>query len=303
VIFFGPPLFVVVLLVVFGSLVFFGPLAPIVLLFVLPLLLFVGFGLSLTGRRSRRRVASPGWDAYEGEPAPPVEFAEVRRAAQDDLLALADDIRALDLDVEMPGVDPAVKRDYARALDFYERADRAFDRAQVPEDLEAVSSALEEGRFAMASAKARLEGRQLPERRLPCFFDPRHGPSVRDVEWTPPGGTPRAVPACAADAIRIEEGEEPRMRQVLVRGHPTPYWNAPAYYGPWAGGFFGGAGASLLPALLFGSVLGSGLGFGGPVLFGGDEGYETDSGSFDEGDFGGGDFGGDFGGGDFGGGD
>jgi hypothetical protein len=297
VILFGPPALVVVLLVVFGSLVLFGPFAPILLVFLLPVVLVAALALPLAGRRSRARsIASPEWEPLE--PAPrPADFAEVRRAAQDDLLALADDIRALDLDVEMPGVDPAAKDDYARALDFYERADRAFDRARVPEDLEAVSSAVEEGRFAIASAKARLEGRPPPERRPPCFFDPRHGPSVRDVEWAPPGGTPRAVPACAADAIRVEEGEEPRAREVLVRGRPTPYWDAPAYYGPWAGGFFGGVGASLLPALFFGSLLGGGLGFGGSVPFGGDEGFDVGGD-----DFGGGDFG-DFGGGDFGGGD
>ena len=32
----------------------------------------------------------------------------------------------------------------------------------------------------------------------PCFFDPRHGPSVRDVEWAPSDGAVRTVPACAS---------------------------------------------------------------------------------------------------------
>ena len=61
----------------------------------------------------------------------------------------------------------------------------------------------------MAAARAHLAGRDEPERRPPCFFDPRHGPSVADVEWQPELGEPREVPVCAADAARLEAGEEP----------------------------------------------------------------------------------------------
>src|SRR3712207_7063373 len=114
----------------------------------------------------------------------------------------------------MPNVDPRAKEDYGAAVAAYERADAAIDRARTPEDLEAVGAALEEGRYAMESAKARLAGRTPPERRPPCFFDPRHGPSVRDVEWTPEWGEPRLVPACAADALRVEEGGEPLARAI-----------------------------------------------------------------------------------------
>jgi hypothetical protein len=228
------------------------------------------------------------------------ELAQVKEVAEDDLLALGDDIRALDLEVELPGVDPHAREDYGAALDAYERASGAFGRARRPEDLEAVSAALEEGRFAMVSAKARLAGEEPPERRPPCFFDPRHGPSVRDVEWAPPGGEPRPVPACAADAIRIEEGEEPATRQLLVGGATVPYWNAGPAFGPWAGGFFGGAAGALVPVLFMDSLLDGGFGFGPAVGVDDGEGFDEIGG----GDFGGGDFGGgDFGGGDFGGGE
>jgi hypothetical protein len=148
----------------------------------------------------------------------------------------------------------------------------------------------------MASAKARLAGEEPPERRPPCFFDPRHGPSVRDVEWAPPGGELRPVPACAADALRVEEGEEPESREVLAGGRRTPYWNAGPAYGPWAGGFYGATAGALLPMLFVGSMLGSGFGWGDEGG-GGDDDFD----GFGGGDFGGG--GGDFGGGDFGGGD
>lgn len=248
---------------------FFGP--PRILLFFLLLfflfqvffyspgffLIVAGVGLVATLALGRRR-SPPLEEAPEPRALPERPFEEVRRAAQDDLLALADDIRALDIDMELPGASQQAKQDYERALGYYEQAARAFDAAKAPGDFEAVSHAVEEGRFAITSAKARLDGRQPPPRRPPCFFDPRHGPSVRDVEWAPPFGTPRRVPACAADAIRIEEGEEPAARQVLAHGRRVPYWDAPAYYGPWAGGFFGGGGG-ILPALLVGSALAAGF--------------------------------------------
>jgi hypothetical protein len=234
--------------------------------------------LGLNGRRRRREQQA--------------ELAEVKETAWDDLVALGDDIRALELDVDMPSADARAKDDYGRAVASYQSAERAYEAARRPADLEAVTSALEEGRYAITSAKARLEGREPPERRPPCFFDPRHGPSAREVEWAPPEGSPRTIPACAADAVRIEEGREPATREIMVGGRRLPYWQAPPYYGPWAGGFFGGLGGGLLPGLFLGSMLGSGMGLG----WGAGEAW----GAGDMGGFGGGDFcGGDFGGGDF----
>jgi hypothetical protein len=227
------------------------------------------------------------------------QWEEVRSSAEDDLVALGDDIRSLDVDIEMPGVSDDAKQRYEQALEAYQRASGIFDRAKRPDDLAPVSETLEEGRYAMACAKALIEGKPPPERRPPCFFDPRHGPSTEDVDWAPPGGSMRPVPACAADALRIKEGFAPHGRQVTVNGRPTDYWNAPRHYGPWAGGYFNGFGGGLMSTLLVGSALGAGLGFGEMAvdeLFGGDG---------DGGDGGGdGDWGGDGGGdGGWGGGD
>jgi MYXO-CTERM domain-containing protein len=230
-------------------------------------------------------------------------LATGKAVAQEDMLALADDIRDLDLDVEMPTVDPDAKERYGRAVEAYERADRAYDTARRPQDLAAVSSALEEGRYEMAGAKAVMEGREPPERRPPCFFDPRHGPSVRDVLWTPPGGEPREVPACAADALRIEQGEDPEQREVLVGGRTVPYYGVPGL-APYAGGFYGLWGGGLFPGFLLGSAFGGGLwaddAYAGTSS---DDGGDFDGGGdgLTGGDWGGGDFGGG-GGGDFGGG-
>ena len=222
------------------------------------------------------------------------ELAEVKTVARDDLVALGEDIGTVDVDE----LAPAARPDYERALEQYQRGSNALDWAKRPEDIEAVSAAVEEGRHAMTAARARAAGQEPPERRPLCFFDPRHGPSAREVEWTPPWGAPRPVPACAADAQRIEDGLDPQTREVTVGGRSVPYWNAGPAYAPWAGGFYGGFGG-LFPGFLLGSMLGGGFGFGG---FGGygDQG----DGDFGDGDIGGGDFGGgDIGGGDMGGGD
>lgn len=260
---------------------------------LLPLLLFGGIGLAaffaLNSNRKNQQVEER------------MRVEEVHKVAFADLVALGEDLRQLDLQVEMPDADPRAKEDYVKALNLYAKASENLDEADRLDEMEAVSAALEEGRYYLASAKARLEGREPPERRPPCFFDPRHGPSVRDVEWAPPGGYPRAVPACAADALAVEEGKEPASREIEAEGRRRPYWDAPAYYGPWAGGYFGGGG--LFQGLLLGSLFSNFGGFWGGHShhhdYGGGGGFD---GGFGGGGFGGGDFGGGFGGGDFGGG-
>ncbi|MFI7243277.1 hypothetical protein [Streptomyces qinglanensis] len=199
----------------------------------------------------------------------------------------------------------AAREDYAQALDAYDDAKTRMAAARRPQDVRGVSRALADGRFALATLDARLRGTALPERRAPCFFDPRHGPSVEDVQWAPPGGTERAVPVCAADAARLAGGEEPAAREVGTPQGPRPYWEAGPVYALWAAGYFGGG---LLPGLLTGTLLGGALGgpyadgFGDPSG-GGDFGGDFSGGGADPSDFGGGfGDGGGFGGGDFGGG-
>ena len=95
------------------------------------------------------------------------------------------------------------------------------------------------------------------------------------------------VPACEADAQRVERGEDPEAREVTVGGQRMPYWAAGPMYAPFMGGFYG---AGILPGLMIGHDARQRL---GPTA-------DTGGGDFGGGDFGGGDFGGgDFGGGDF----
>ncbi|MCG8964598.1 hypothetical protein [Streptomyces sp. CL12-4] len=235
----------------------------------------------------------------------------LRVVVDEDITAFGEELDRLDFHPAEPRADDAMRADYERALDSYDHAKTYMADARRPEDVRAVTESLEDGRFSLAQLSARREGRPLPERRPPCFFDPRHGPSVADATWTPPGGTTREVPVCAADRARLSDGRDPMVREVDTDYGRRPYWDAGPAYGPWAGGYFGGG---ILPGLLVGTVLGSmmatpayaadyGAGYGD---FGGYEGGDVSGGDFDPGDFGGGfgggDFGGGGGGGDFGGG-
>ena len=229
------------------------------------------------------------------------ELAPVRSALDEDVTAYGEELADLDLDVRNPGAVPEeAKQEYARALDLYENAKTAADRVERPGQLQPVTAALDEGRWLLASVRARLAGEEPPPRRLPCFFDPRHGPSVEEISWAPPGGAARDVPACAADATRIKDGLDPDVRLVPVGdGTRRPYWDAGPAYSGWAGGYFGG----FLPGMLWGTVLGSSLTWGGSG-YGGEGGYDggagADGGGFDGGGFGGGGFdGGGFDGGGF----
>src|SRR4051812_17965201 len=244
-----------------------------------------GVGAYTLVRRSRRRHAAEQRAALE----------RLRVVVDEDITAFGEELDRLDFHPAEAGADDTMRADYERALDAYDKAKTSMAAATRPEDVRAVTEALEDGRFSLAVLAARREGRPVPERRAPCFFDPRHGPSVADATWTPAGGAPREVPVCAADRVRLAEGADPAVREVDTDYGRRPYWDAGPAYGPWAGGYFGGG---LLPGLLVGTLLGSmmatpsyaadyGSGYG-DFGAGGYDGGDVSGADFDPGDFGGG---------------
>ncbi|WP_039939902.1 hypothetical protein [Streptomyces himastatinicus] len=274
-----------------------GSTGALGLLITLGVLVVVGVGGTLlVSRRVTRRRQQENRARLE----------ELRPVVDEDITAFGEELTRIGFDPSSPKADDAMREDYTRALDSYEHAKTVMEKARSPREVRDVTEAVEDGRFSLATLEARMDGKPLPERRPPCFFDPRHGPSVEDRRWTPAGSTSeRTVPVCAADAARLDDGEEPMAREVDTPAGRRPYWDAGPAYGPWASGYFGGA---LLPGLLVGTLLGTSL--GSPYAYGdyygagpaGDySGGDHSGGDFDPGDFGG-DFGGGFGGGDFGGG-
>src|SRR3954447_3216868 len=196
------------------------------------------------------------------------ELEPVKKLAFEDVTALGEELQSLDLELAgRPLVDDGERADYQRALDSYESAKDAADRMAQPDDVKHVTEIIEDGRYAMACVRARVAGDALPTRRPPCFFDPRHGLSVEDVPYTPPGGAPREVPACALDAERVRAGAEPDIRKVMVGSRRVPYWQGGRAYQPYAAGYFGGFGPMdwMFMGLLFGGGfdgIGDGIGEG-----------------------------------------
>ena len=183
-------------------------------------------------RRSRQLAAERA--ARELEP--------VKKMTFEDVTALGVELQDLDADLVGRQLDPGANADYQRALDTYEAAKTAADRIEKPEQVQDVTKILDDGRYAIACVRARVAGEALPQRRPPCFFDPRHGLSVEDVTYAPVGGADRQVPACALDAERVKAGAEPDARQVMVGTQRVPYWQGGPAYRPYAAGYFGGFG-------------------------------------------------------------
>ena len=122
-------------------------------------------------------------------------------------------------------LEPEAARDFDDSLEAYERAKEALAAAAHPDDLQWVSRSLDDGRFALARLGRASQGRPLPNRRPPCFFDQRHGLSVGDAQWAPEGGAVRDVPVCAACDARIKDGLDPQARS-SSRPRGAAYYDA-----------------------------------------------------------------------------
>ncbi|MFV0429438.1 MAG: hypothetical protein ACK5KO_08435 [Arachnia sp.] len=210
------------------------------LLMVVAMLVFVTSTAAARSRRQRSLPPHPGAQLTGYEPAglSAPEISDASREALDrDITAYGDELRDLDLTVVGRELSAAAQADYTSALDRYEQAKQALHQARLESDTAAIAHVLDEGRYAIACVEARADGRAVPERRAPCFFDPAHGPSIRDVNWSPDGGVARQVPACALDAARIESGSAPSIRMVPQQGAMVPYWQDPRQ-SSWAQGYY-----------------------------------------------------------------
>ena len=197
------------------------------------------------------------------------QLATSKKAAEEDVTKFGEELQRLDSDVAGHPLDEAMRQDYERALDGYENAKTSLDAVTRPEEIRHVTEILEDGRYAIACVKARVAGEPLPSKLPPCFFNPAHGPSSQNVEWAPPGGSVRSVPACPADAERVLAGAEPYIRTVQVGAQRVPYWQGGDAYAPWAQGYYSNwRGNSLIADIAIGSMIFHGLS-GLPYLMGG----------------------------------
>jgi hypothetical protein len=218
------------------------------------------------------------------------ELEGVRGLADEDVTCLGEQLQRLGGEVEGQVLDQEIRDTYQTALDAYESAKRAVPRIQRTDEISKITDTLSTGRYAVACVQAKVAGRPEPELRVPCFFNPQHGPSVANVVWTPPGRGTRTVPACAQDAARVANQERPEVRKAKIGSRTVPYWEAGSAFAPYGEGYFATAGLMLwafqppaLPAL--------GAGYGGDMGGGGSDGGGMDLGGMDLGgmDLGGGD--------------
>lgn len=173
----------------------------------------------------RRRHDADSADALERE------LARVRwRLTDEDITVFGEQLSELHVETLTTELDDDMRADYQQALDRYEAAKQRFGRDATDDDLIAIGTLLDDGRYHRACVLARRDGEPLPERLPPCFFNPQHGPSVAERPWAPPGGVKRAVPMCRADLNRIENALLPMMRVVRIGEQYIPWFAAGSAY-------------------------------------------------------------------------
>ena len=230
---------------------------------VLALLAIGGGGLFLWSRSRRQKQRQEDRREMEAD----------RQLLQAELSVLGSDVLQLEPQVVL---HPEAREDYDAGVTRYRSAQAAMDYADDQVDLVRVERVIDEGRYAMDRARARIEGREPP---------------APPEKLTRPG-----------------RHDEPAL-ELDERGMPV----YAGYGGGWYGGggwFGGGGGGGLLTGLMLGGMLGGGWGGWGGHGHGhdgGDQGADegggwigdAGGGDWGGGDFGGGDFGGDVGGGDW----
>ena len=154
-------------------------------------------------------------------------FRANRKMADEDVTVFGEQVAELHIDTLASELDPVMEADYRDALTSYDRAKELLAAARTTDDVAAVTTALEDGRYARACLLARHDGTELPARREECFFNPQHGPAMVEVAWVPPAGTERRIAVCASDARRLAGGEEPEIRLVRVGDRYVPWYAAP----------------------------------------------------------------------------
>jgi hypothetical protein len=152
----------------------------------------------------------------------PLEAA--RRATADDLADVAALIEQLEGPVDALGEERWSQR-FVAATELYAEAEQKLAAAaDEPAVAAAVSTTAAAMRGLLTIADVLADEPFPDDDAAPCLLDPSHGPSKRFVVWAPPGGDPRPVPACAADAAALDAGAQPQVRAVPVGHRLRPYW-------------------------------------------------------------------------------
>ncbi len=107
-----------------------------------------------------------------------------------------------------------------------------------PQEVEDVVQRLADARYELVALDALRRGQPVPARTPPCFFDPRHGPSVARAPFTPEHGAEREVPVCARCQEEVGAGRVPPTRTLTVDAQTRAYWEWDRYSRPYVNGYW-----------------------------------------------------------------
>jgi hypothetical protein len=155
-------------------------------------------------------------------------LASVQRLAEEDVAVLGEQLQRLGHEVGGRSLDERTRGYYQAALDGYESAGRQVGRLRGADDVDALVDTLAVGRHALACARARVGGLEVPRGRMSCYFNPQHGSSTHDIEWTPPRHGTRTVPACDQCAERVAARARLELRVLTGRTRSAPYGDTAA---------------------------------------------------------------------------
>jgi uncharacterized membrane protein YgcG len=191
-------------------------------------------GLFLGGRRLVRRRREKADDARVAD--------ALRPSLQEEVIELETSVGALP--PASASDPPEIATRTRTVLDLVEEARQRLDatggekRVDTPSEVEQVVLRLSDARYELTAIDALRHGRPVPEKTAPCFFDPRHGPSVAEAAYTPEGGAERDVPVCAACRDRLAAGEVPPTRSIRIGDVVKPYWEWDRYSRPYVNGYW-----------------------------------------------------------------
>jgi len=166
-------------------------------------------------------------------------FRTSRKVANEDVTTFGEELTDLHVETLTTTIDDDMRADYQRALDSYETAKQRIHDATDEAGVTQTTTALEDGRFAMACVLARRDDRPPPDRRPPCFFNPTHGPAAVDLEWAPLGGVTREIPVCFGCEERLAAGERPDIRLVKWGNRHVPWFQSGKGYRSYVEGYYG----------------------------------------------------------------
>jgi hypothetical protein len=186
----------------------------------------------------RRRMASV---RREGSALllPRTVFSTAKRASEDQLREQASHEvivfgELLD-STDVPASGERAGELMTRALDAYQAAGKTLDRARGIPDLAGVLVLLDQGRDALASARALASGApEIPPSPL-CFFNPLHGDAATEIDWRPIGSRRRLrVHACRDCARSARAKETPDILMDRRDGRDVPYFEVDPSQSVWA---------------------------------------------------------------------